>query len=169
MSVNPISGNQNYTKINDTVVTPSAVFDALLKSHGPIGIKTIIGTVSAFAGTGAVPYDYMVKDLNGNNIQFQAGDMLLSSTMMGNGTLVSPTDAVTLTLQLQEFAGDAPGSTTPIGNAIITDTPLANRGQTTVTSFVVPDDERFLSVVLSAEDITAGILDVRVNLIPLQL
>jgi len=171
MSVFPISGNQNYTKIYDTVVTSSAVYNALLKSQGPIGIQTRIGTVTftQFASSGAVDDIFIVKDLNGNNMQFQPGDTILSSTLIGHNTLVStPGSIAEVELQLQEFNDTiTPGTILTLGNS--GDLSLVNPGQTVAVPVIVDGVSTYLSVAQSVEDIIEGTLDVRLNVIPLQL
>lgn len=165
MSVNSISGNQNFNKINNTVVTPSAVYDALLNSQGPVGIKTILGTTNTLGATGF----YTVIDLNGNPIQFQEGDFVMSTTISGHQTLTPETS--TFEVSLAASVGGDP-STNLVGPdpATAVAAPNVNDGVTLVnTSTEVDDTDQWPVVAVDVDNVTAGHVEVVFSVIPLQL
>jgi len=170
MSVYPISGNQNYSKLENTVVTANAVYDALLQNQGPVGIQTRVGTTSV--ALGATGY-YTVVDVNGNPMKFQEGDFILSTTLSGHGTL-EPSEA-TFKVSLGS-SSTGPPVVDLVGpevvDAVVLGDPNVNDGITGTEQTVsgrVDDSSQWPIVVLYTDNVTSGAVDVRFSVIPLQL
>jgi len=160
MSATPISGNQNYTKVNNTVVTASAVFNALQVMQGALNLKTYF--------LQAVPTDtgfYDLLDENDNTFELHPGDVVQATTILGNDTLTSggaPTFQVALSPE--------PVSGTPsVGDALTPAETLAstNAGKTDVTNTAVAANTHPVLEITAA--VTSGRVNVRLLVVPIQM
>ena len=149
MSV-PVSGNQYFTKLDDTAVSGNVVNSALL-AGGLANLKQVQGTLTPRAAG-----NYAVVDENGATVQIPPGSIVLHVFYSSAVTLVGGTS---LQAVLSPTVGGGPG-TALTAVSTLADTNLGNKPATIPTTGT-PATDLYLSAV-SIGVFTAGVARVRV-------
>ena len=149
MSINSVSGNQWFTHVSDTIVTPQTVNTALNDaSVGPF--KVAVGTATPIAAN-----SYALKDSNGADIVLPIGAMIT------NVFITAPTTLAGGAVTFQPVLGATSGANT---TAIAASSTLAqvNTGIAPVISLAVPVvvGAQYLSLLTAVAALTSGVVKV---------
>lgn len=158
MSAYPISGNQNFTKVTNTIVTTNAVVDAL-KAVGETGnYVTVIG----YAMPTTVGVSSVVNS-HGHPIVLNVGDVVVAATASGLGLVQGAGATVATGLALTDGGAVVGSPLTPATDL----TTVAGVTGTTVTP--VDSSATFLVAELAVADVTAGEVIVRLVVLPVAI
>lgn len=148
---NPVAGNQNFTKLDNTIVSGSVV-NAANKSGKLSQIKQVEGTFTPTA-TGS----YAVEDENGNTILLPPNSLVLHVIMSSDVTLTSA-GAPTFTAVLS--ATDGGGAGTALTGAVALAS--VNSGENPAVIATTGVTDVYLSGTVAVAAVTAGTARVRV-------